>query len=315
MIGWLKLGFLSVVSSGKVSNSSSRPSSFRSWIKSKLPSQKEGLVIQHKGLRGAYQKFDNWLRSLSGWKKWVFSWFLIPGSVPATVYVFTEIYDLIFNVLDWAAEKILQEAQRQEAKKVKESIIKDRDKLMRKLRKFPTQIGHPFVRDLARLTPHRGRGFVRRKDGSLWYSGRAAANWVVRPTLGVINWIVPPSPNREEMVKMTADKAKRQLQYMAKNADWSGKKFVFYISNPVHYISYLRKGSSKQAKAGYVDRIVAAHQRRLARLYEKHFAYYEKEDIPTNQYLEAIDVTKKAEQATEKIKQFEKVVDVIKAIE
>ena len=315
MIGWLKMGFMSIVSSSSFSAMSSRASVFHSWVKHKLPKQKEGLVIQHKGLRGYYQRFNRWLRNLSGWKKAIGYWFLFPGSIPATVYIFTEIWEFLVQAFDWIAEKVIQEAQKQQSEKVKKSILKDRDKLIRKLKKFPTQIGHPFVRDLARLTPHRGRGFVRRNDGSFWYSGRAAANWVVRPTLGAINWIVPPSPNREEMVKMTADKAKRQLQYMAKNADWSGRKFIFYISNPVHYISYLRKGSSKQAKAGYVTRIVAAHQRRLARLYEKHFAYYEKEEIEPNEYLEAIEATKKAEKTVEQIKQIEKVVDVIKVIE
>ena len=139
-------------------------------------------------------------------------------------------------------------------------------KLIKRIRQFPRQVIHPLIRDLARKTPHRGRGFGRRKDGSLWYSGRAAGNWTVEPRPGRTNWLIPETPSRGELIRRVSDKAKFELLKMSRLGVNN-----YYVVNPVFYLQYLNRGWSRQARSGYIDAIIEAHKRRSVRVAEQHF--------------------------------------------
>ena len=137
-----------------------------------------------------------------------------------------------------------------------------RRELVRRVRKIPRKIGGPLVRDLARKTPNRGLGFVTRRDGSMFYSGRAAANWVVNAESN--DWIVPHSPDATTNAELTYEIAKAKLITIGRSDD-----IGFRISNPVFYISYLNKGWSKKARKRYLNFIVEAHIRRANRYIDK----------------------------------------------
>lgn len=149
----------------------------------------------------------------------------------------------------------------------KDEVRRRRRQLEKKIRQFPRQIGVPLVRDLARKTPHRGKGFFTSKYGNMWFSGRAACNWVVRTHLSPLAWQEPTSPNRSSMVADVVETAKLELMEIGKR-----NYETWYIRNPVFYIEYLNQGWSKQARSGYLDRIVDAHRRRYDRLVEKWFS-------------------------------------------
>ena len=284
-----------------------RGSTFRSSVQAGTSTGKD-LVIRS---RSAISKPAQWLwqkyRSLSGWRKWLMA--LVVYS-PFTWFVATVGAGVLFGEAEMAAEEIIREELQRDIDKIQEIVEKDKDKLVKKAINFPKQIGYPFIRDLARLTPHRGRGFVRRRDGSYWYSGRAAANWVVRQTLGGLDWLIPPSPDRAEMVRLVSEKAKRKLYQIGWDAHNKKSSVRFYISNPVHYMDLLNRGSSLQAKPGFIDRIEAAHRRRLDKLYRRHFDHIsplEALDVITES-LETVERIRKYEGIVEKIKEFERVI-------
>lgn len=139
-------------------------------------------------------------------------------------------------------------------------------KLVKRIRQFPRQVIHPLIRDLARKTPHRGMGFGKRKDGSLWYSGRAVANWTVEPRPGRTHWLVPDTPSRDELIRKVGDRAKFELLKMSRLGVNN-----YYVVNPVFYLQYLNRGWSRQARSGYIDAIIEAHKRRAVRVADKHF--------------------------------------------
>ena len=133
-----------------------------------------------------------------------------------------------------------------------------RRELVRRIRKIPRKIGAPLVRDLARKTPNRGLGFGQYKDGRRWYSGRAAANWVVNAESS--EWIVPYSPDQQANASETYEVAKAKLIAIGRSSD-----IRFNVSNPVFYLSYLNRGWSKKARPRYINFIVEAHIRRAQR--------------------------------------------------
>ena len=137
-----------------------------------------------------------------------------------------------------------------------------RRELVRRVKKIPRKIGGPLVRDLARKTPNRGLGFGRTKDGRPWYSGRAAANWVVNAEGN--SWIIPHSAEEKANARETYEVAKEKLIKIGRSGD-----IRFRISNPVFYLSYLNKGWSKKARPRYINFIVEAHIRRADRYIDK----------------------------------------------
>ena len=141
-------------------------------------------------------------------------------------------------------------------------IAKIRRELVRRVKKIPRKIGGPLVRDLARKTPNRGLGFVTRRDGSRFYSGRAAANWVVNAENN--DWIKPHSPETASNAELTYEVAKEKLIKIGRSGD-----IRFRISNPVFYLSYLNKGWSKKARPRYINLIIEAHIRRADRYINK----------------------------------------------
>lgn len=318
MIGlsWVRSAFGSTVLGGKVTTSLTTASHFVRRVTERLlgPKSSTALAVRPKGRYGDFIRLKNRIL-YNKWVRYIGIILAFPGSFPAIGTLLYGLWDLILGESDVIADAILKEAERQDSARVKKTIEENKEKLLRKLRKFPKQIGHPFVRDLARLTPHRGKGFVQRKDGSYWYSGRAAANWVVRQTLGSLNWLIPPSPDRDEMVRLVSDKAKKKLLEIGRQADFSGKSITFFISNPVHYLTYLNAGSSSQARVRYIDYIVAAHQRRLIRLYQKHFAYYDPEDVPPDKFLETIRTIRQYEKAFDVLELSESLAEKIKSLE
>ena len=183
---------------------------------------------------------------------------------------------------------------------LRSAVEKDREKLYDKLIRFPKQIGYPLLRDLARLTPNRGAGFVEKQDGSYWYSGRAVANWVIREQTGPMIWRIPDSEDPEELVRIVAERAKLFLYEIGRRGATSGNQIVFYASNPVHYIRYLNEGTSDQIKAGYIERVVAAHQRRLNRLVKKHF-WHDQAVEEIEKYEDVVSEAKKAVRDVETI--------------
>lgn len=140
------------------------------------------------------------------------------------------------------------------------------NEMRKRIRQFPSRIGYPLVRDLARKTPNRGLGYGTNKDGSRWYSGRAAANWRVHTGNPYRNWIVPHSPDPSANARETAEIAKTKLIEIGRRGitSWS-------VSNPVFYLDYLERGWSKKARTGFIQFIVAAHQRRADKFIEKYF--------------------------------------------
>ena len=315
-VGWVRFALGKEAMSGRLGNLLTRASHLSRRVGELIlgPKQSTALAVRPKGKWGEFIRAKN--RALAN--KWVryFLYFLsLPGSLPATGIFLNWLWELVASQADAAAEAIIKEAERQDSDRIRKTVEENKKKLLRKLRKFPKQIGHPFVRDLARLTPHRGKGFVQRRDGSYWYSGRAAANWVVRQTLGTLKWLIPPSPDRDEMVYMVSERAKKVLYSIGQQADFSGRSIRFYISNPVHYLSYLNAGTSPQARFKYIDYIVAAHQRRFKRLYDKHFSYYDPEDVPPDKYLEALRAIRSFEGLAEYIESYEERAEKIKSLE
>ena len=187
---------------------------------------------------------------------------------------------------------------------LRSAVEKDRERLDDKLIRFPKQIGHPLLRDLARLTPNRGAGFVEKQDGSYWYSGRAVANWVIREQTGPMIWRIPDSEDPEELVRIVSERAKLILYEIGRRGATGGNQIVFYASNPVQYIRYLNEGVSDQVKAGYIERVVAAHQRRLNRLVKKHF-WHDQAVEEIEKYEDVVSEVKKAVRDVETIGVFE----------